>query len=490
MKQTCPKCAGQMILDFTSNVVRCKQCGYVRPDEIGQMYIDGGAVNRRKPRPHVALTFAGELSPGVLAAFETGLDLFYAGDRPGALKSFLRAADFQPEFVDAHLWAAKSTEDPAIKRQQLEYTLAYDPAHGEAMQMMMVLQGRLTPEQAARADDGADPIVKTAARPVNTTTTELNCPQCAGRLAVVGERVVCYFCGYTALRQKAGGAGAELLAMAMMERKAKAVRWNVGQRLVVCKQCGAEHTLTASELSNHCRFCGSTAVILSDALQSFEQPDGLLPFSIDIHAAEGLIQSRLNGLGQRIANLFNTNRVATRQIEAAYIPFWVFDAIVVVKHTRTVLQGGLPQTDHYTDKDMLHGVSVPGVKSPPTSVLRHILPFDLSGLMVYEPRWLAKVPAQLYTVDFERASLDARQIIAETMRRKHDKDSELAYVDEDGNKHAEYSRTYSRIESMIFQLLLLPVWIATLTEIDGDVRLALVNGQTGRVAFGKTGRKK
>ncbi len=38
---------------------------------------------------------------------------------------------------------------------------------------------------------------------------------------------------------------------------------------------------------------------------------------------------------------------------------------------------------------------------------------------------------------------------------------------------------------MTFRLLLLPVWIALLAEQDGDRRIGLVNGQTGKVALGK-----
>jgi hypothetical protein len=38
---------------------------------------------------------------------------------------------------------------------------------------------------------------------------------------------------------------------------------------------------------------------------------------------------------------------------------------------------------------------------------------------------------------------------------------------------------------MSFSLVLMPVWVATLTERDGDLRTALVNGQNGQVALGK-----
>ena len=41
------------------------------------------------------------------------------------------------------------------------------------------------------------------------------------------------------------------------------------------------------------------------------------------------------------------------------------------------------------------------------------------------------------------------------------------------------------VRQMSFTLLLMPVWVITLFERDGDVRPALVNGQTGKVALGK-----
>jgi hypothetical protein len=34
------------------------------------------------------------------------------------------------------------------------------------------------------------------------------------------------------------------------------------------------------------------------------------------------------------------------------------------------------------------------------------------------------------------------------------------------------------------------VWVASILEMDGDTRLALVNGQTGHVVFGKAQKPK
>lgn len=69
------------------------------------------------------------------------------------------------------------------------------------------------------------------------------------------------------------------------------------------------------------------------------------------------------------------------------------------------------------------------------------------------------------------------------MRRKHER------TDDMGRQAADVTRTTVRVQNMIFQLLPLPVWIATLTEVDADVRLALVKGQTGKAVFGKAQRR-
>ena len=72
-------------------------------------------------------------------------------------------------------------------------------------------------------------------------------------------------------------------------------------------------------------------------------------------------------------------------------------------------------------------------------------------------------------MDFDKASLEARS-----------KAGDMARV-----RHGISGQGYTHIQHMTFQLLLLPVWVATLYEEDGDIRPALVNGQTGKVVLGK-----
>jgi hypothetical protein len=101
--------------------------------------------------------------------------------------------------------------------------------------------------------------------------------------------------------------------------------------------------------------------------------------------------------------------------------------------------------------------------------------FELDSMLPYEPNLLAKYPAELYDIDFDEASLEARGRASEQMREEN-------LSSKDSNVDMTVS---TMVIQMTFSLVLMPVWVATLTERDGDLRTALVNGQSGRVALSK-----
>jgi len=128
-----------------------------------------------------------------------------------------------------------------------------------------------------------------------------------------------------------------------------------------------------------------------------------------------------------------------------------------------------------TIADMLNNVPVPAVQSPPRRLLKRLGRFDHNAIVGYEPEILSRFSAEIYSIDFDKASLHAREIVSETMREKHGITVE-----------SEVSVTVmTHIQNATFRLVLLPVWVVTIIEDDGDVRLALVNGQSGTVALGK-----
>lgn len=489
MKQnelTCPNCGQRMRYDMRQGKIVCPACGHAPLDAIAEKL-------RANPRPHVKITYRGEVNSRALSFFQTGHDHLHRGDTAAAAAAFQRAAEYQPDFVDAYYWLAEIATSEAEKRKHLSMVLALDPTHPQALRAMMVLNGQLTPEQAARSYHNNDPQVRKAASPVDVAAKALLCPVCSGNLTVneTTGQVTCRFCGYTEQRAPRRAAEPESLALALIKRRAEPVRWAVGERLLHCNECGAARTIAARKLSDDCPFCGSTQVILKDALESFEQPDGIVRFALDEQQAQAALAESLQSVRQRIANFFDNNRIRRAVFNGVYLPFWVFDATVEIAVTRTYKGSSrsgtrsagysMPRPEQARIEnrftDAVYDIAVCAVKSPPPALTQRLLPYDLNLSTAYDARLLARHPAEVYSVDFDKASLEARGMISRMMRDKHRRQ------DSAGD---QYDVTvFSTVQSMSFRLLLLPVWVAAITEEDGDQRVALVNGQTGRTVLGK-----
>jgi hypothetical protein len=480
-----------MAYDVAATKVLCKNCGYSPLDADMSLEEKMVEVKARGPRRHVQRYHRGEVNPSANSAFETGHDFLHRGDQQEALNAFRRAVDYQPDFVDAHLWIAQVADDPRIKRDHLETVLAYDSGNLEAIRQLMVLDGRMSPEQAARTHHYNDPQLKRAETPIETTTTALLCPVCSGNLTVDDEtgRVECRFCGYSGMMEPApqrSGDGAEILSVALLERKAQAVKWVIGERLLHCNECGAQRTIPARKLSEVCPFCGSNHVIVKDALDSFEQPDGLVQFRVTPEEAVENIRQQLKGMSERIKGWFDNNKVASAKLDGLFLPFWVFDGLADV--TKTTIDTRMPdrrtqKVNPYTSTtftDAQNDVMVCGVTTPAPQLTAKLGDYELDKVIPYQPKLLAKYPAELYTIDFDNASLEARSIIGKTMRERHHTPTYNSEVQ---------VNIFTAVRQMSFRLLLLPMWMATLTEVDGDTRMALVNGQTGQVVLGKTEKR-
>jgi DNA-directed RNA polymerase subunit M/transcription elongation factor TFIIS len=487
MMQTCPKCGGMMTLDTVSAVYRCPNCHHTIEKPYESLEEAEARLRAKGPRPAVPLTHRGEVEPRALIMFENGQDFLWQEKPAAAIEQFKRAIEIQSDFADPHLWIAKLSDDEKVKRSHLSEILANDMGHPEALRMMMVLNGRLTPEQAAQTYHYNSPERQRVDSPVGTKTKALLCPICGGHLTTDDDakRVYCRFCGHEEALKENADVGGDILGMALLERKAQRVQWVIGERLLHCNQCGAERTIPAHKLSMVCPFCGSNQVIEQDALKTFEQPDGLVPFVVSEKMAKDAVHERLKTMGEWLYSVFDSNKVARATIEGMYLPFWVFDALLEVsvtttdKHTfdkdRSWFQAG--NTGYQNTKSLggVNGMAVCAANSPSPKLTRDLGDFDLDTLLPYEPKLLAKYPAELYDIDFDDASLEARGRASEQMRSK-----QLAFKD----SSVEMSVSSSVIQ-MSFSLVLMPVWVATLIERDGDVRTALVNGQSGRVALGK-----
>ncbi len=490
-KLACPNCGSEMAYDSTAALYRCRNCGNRVEKAYESLEQAQARLAEKEARPHVPITHQGEVEPRTQTLFEMAQDSLWRKNTVEAKRLLKKALEMQPDFSDAHLWLAKLTDDPALKRHHLGEILARDPGHPDALRMIMVLNGRLSAEQVDATRRENNIVPERVTEPVEAITEALLCPVCGGTLTAdeAAGTVFCKFCGHQAALESHASLEdrADNLSMAMLERRAKPVRWKIGARMLRCGECGAARTIPARKLSARCPFCGSMQVMIDDALETITEPDGLVPFALNEDQAMGEVREKLAGFSERLSTLWGgDNRIVNTEIEGVYLPYWIFDALIKVSVTiwdegakwgdQRSLQMGKTGYQQFSYQDGAAGIAVPAFKSPHPALALQLGEFELDSMLPYEPKLLAKYPAEIYEVDFDAASLEARAIMS---RRSRDA-AEAQYAD----RNTKVSATAFPLQ-MTFQLALLPVWMATLFERDGDLRIALIHGQTGQVALGK-----
>ena len=238
-------------------------------------------------------------------------------------------------------------------------------------------------------------------------------------------------------------------------------------------------------LAKLCLFCGSPNVLDRDARQGIEQPDGFLPFSRDERAVTEALGSAVRGPLERLWTRRLGRKLQVRELQALYLPFWVFDGFVEVRTSRmSLFDRNDTRAKPLVTRQLLmfENILLSGVVAPPREFLAGILPFDVDTLVPYEPRLLADWPAALYSLDVETAVETARASMLRAAVRAAVRVAEpLVRIEDDEER--DLQRSY-RVTSATYQLVLLPAW-AALLETRGKLRVALVNGQTGKVALSR-----
>jgi uncharacterized CHY-type Zn-finger protein len=491
----CPRCKKLLTLHNVSGKIMCRNCDYIPIDRTGFRVamitgIDMGNDTHPDRLRGVRVKFPGSVNSRALAAYYTGEDYLKKGEMIKAAEAFQRALDTQPDLIDAHLQLATLTEDMMTKIQHLNTILEYTPKQEDAMRMTMVLMGALTEEEAARSHHHNDQQVKVVDE-VSAKVQANLCPVCGGRMSVEERtgKIKCPFCGHeeNIPTDQSSAVDVTGLSMAMVKRKAQPVRWVIGKRLLHCNQCGAERTVPARKLTAECPFCSAPQVIIKDALASFQQPEGIVPFTLTREHALSEIKAALRGGMERVVGLFDKRKVERATIDGVYLPFWVFDAGLEVSGNRSDGKG----REKYAD--WIENALYCAVDSPSRELTSKLGEFDLELMVPYTPKLLADYPAELYTIDFDRASLDARPKLAQISKDKYDLIEYASQRDHRGNEYTVEVYLQNKVvlfQEMTFQLVLFPVWVGTLYEKDGDIRPALVNGQTGEVVLGKAQKQK
>jgi len=421
-----------------------------------------------------------------MAAYDTALMHLKREEWDDAIKALERAIDSDPDFIEAHLWLGRLLTEEDKQRDHLSHVIAHQPQHAEAQLELMYLNGQISLTQLEHALFGDGEVtVHEVAEPVQSETVVLSCPVCGGHMTThpITGHSECAFCGHIEeIDTKASTSGGSLVT-ALLQQRSEGEKWVIGEHVLHCNNCGAETTIPKGKMGSHCMFCGSNHIIEKDALNSFRQPEGIIAFTIPQEEAELAIQEKLMGKWERFKGVFVNNKVTRSQFAGTYLPFWVFDIVLDVSlsyrlsDTSAVRYGAKP-TRNETRADVFNNHAFPAVVSPSPRLIDKITRYDFSQVRGYDPSALARYPAEIYQIDFDKASLEAQGRVRRMVREQYQNQPSVMQSE-------EITSVSSMVRNMSFRLLLLPVWIATLIEDDGDVRIGLVNGQTGQAVLGK-----
>ncbi|MCU0499648.1 MAG: hypothetical protein MUF87_20040 [Anaerolineae bacterium] len=481
--QQCPQCAGKQTFVITREKIECQRCGYIVRDEKHQP-VPPNPRPQRAPHDRTQykisyrITHRGGVESYVEAAFTTAMDHAKRQDWDGAIKHLRRCIDFQSDFSDAHLWLSRLLEDPVERRDHITSVLAHEPTHGEALRELMIIDGEIS--GGGEFNEFTMPETRDAGGAVATVIKNARCPRCGSSTLSdddAGGVLLCDTCGYREDKGKHVGA-MSLLSAALIKQRSQPVRWQVGERYLKCGSCGSSRTIAARQMVETCPFCGSKNVIEQDALETLRQPDGIVPFALSRKNALENLENELSGFGEKLKGLFNNHKVKRVEIEGLFLPFWTFDVILDLLNTiidtsmfessRRERNFNVYQTE--TIPEAANNVLIPGFKYPPRALIDRLGKYSLSRVVGYDPRALAQHSAEIYTLPFDQAAMEAHEQVANQVRQKY---------------HANVS---CMVKHMTFRLLLLPVWTITIFEQDHQVRPGLINGQTGRVALGRPQR--
>ena len=369
--------------------------------------------------------------------------------------------------VDAYYWLSEVAEDPAEKRSYLEDALVYEPTHYLARRNLAILDGRIDPAQVVDPNAPLPPASPQEAAPARQ---HFVCPQCGGRMAYTPQSstLKCRFCGAEQTVAEAHHRGLVvreedfILALATAKGHTRVAPTPAFE----CGACGGVYALAPETLSLTCPYCASVYVLLHLETRNAVPPEGVVPFSV----TESEVAAALRQWARSRPIPEGTPFSAPRGL---YLPVWTFDLAGEVPWSGWKFEAGERVPESGTALSVHNDLLVAASHRLPAPLLAALDAFDPSGMIAYEPAFLAEWPAELYQIPPADAAMAARwKALA---LAKQELDARLR------GQVSELRLGTARLLIEAYRLVLLPVWISTY-DLHRSRYTAIVHGRTGEVS--------
>ena len=267
---------------------------------------------------------------------------------------------------------------------------------------------------------------------------------------------------------------------------------SLGGQVLRCEGCGAQ--VETTDLAETCQFCTGHLVVLSSP-DGLVAPEGVVPFAVGKDAAQAAFKEWVSSRWFAPTSLKKVG--SAHSLQGTYVPHWTFDARTsshytgkrgdhyYVTRTRTVSDGnGGTRTETYQERETrwsrasgrvardFDDVVVPATTRLDPKRLDQMGPWQLDTGVAYQPEYLSGYSALRYDVDPQDGSQTARAEMAEVIEDDVRRDI--------GGDEQRISRVDTTYASVMFKLMLLPLWLATYTH-GGQQWQVMVNANTGKV---------
>ena len=329
------------------------------------------------------------------------------------------------------------------------------------------------------------------------TAVNYQCPNCTAPLSFQPghDKVTCEYCGTefeTGVIEEMFRQKEEMAARAADARDAKwdmdaaGSDWDPDEAAMMkaftCSSCGAEIVSDGNTMATECCYCGNPTM-LPQRFSGMLKPDFIIPFKKTKQEAVAALKKFYEGKLLLPAAFTANHRV--EDIQAMYVPFWLFDSEVEAYATFRAQRNHIIETEDevITETSVYEcqrsgtmrfsRIPVDGSRKMDDAYMESIEPFDYSEMVPFSTAYLTGYLADKYDVDSEesasradnRVERSAIGVLEETV---------TGYDTCACQDHAVVKGEGSVSYAMV------PVWILT-TRYDGKPYTFMMNGQTGQV---------
>lgn len=320
------------------------------------------------------------------------------------------------------------------------------------------------------------------------------CPNCAANIAydVSAGGVSCDYCGYRApVRSVNVGKASENFEFTLETMSQSTRGWGTKREILHCHSCGGGLSIPEGSVTTTCPFCASNKVNVTTSLDETLRPRFLIPFKVSLEKTKALAA---NWLGR---GWFHPDELAANSIihrfQGLYLPFWTFNTKI---NAGWRAQVGYERTErHYNAREKrwetrnkivwrwedgkvklkIDDYLITGSfrKHISHQILKCLYPYQLSGLVAYDPDYLAGWRAQAYETTLTDAWESAKNEIREQAKK-------TCYQNISSSHVRNFSMT-ADFNGESWRYILLPVYLATYKHEDKTYQV-MINGQTGSIA--------